>query len=236
MQSVGEEVITPNVERFLGIESGDRVPSTGRGRSWDFCFNYYFQDHPQPTRDIELSCLHLGYYLASWGMLRGSSYLARETNVSHYVQAVQVIEAANPGMRGIDADRYHEGDVRALLLETYSGLYKVLLPKGGRGVTLVSKVMMGVWGVLPSFDRYLIKGFRRLADSPAEQSAFNQPSDRSLTLLGEFYFTHATEIDRLAKEFTTVDFSTGQPTDRHLTRAKIIDMFGFQSGYEPTTA
>ena len=234
MRSFEQGVITRNVERFLCVDAGDPVPATGRGRSWDFCFNY-FQDHPEPTRDLELSCLQLGYYLASWGMLRGSSYLARETNVSHYVQAVEMIEAANPGLRGIDADHYHESDVRALLLKTYSDLRQVLLPRGGRAVTLVSKVMLGVWGVLPSFDIYLIKGFRRLADTPAERSAFNQPSHRSLTLLGEFYLTHAAEIDRLTRRFTTVDFSTRHPTERHLTQAKVIDMFGFQSGYEPTT-
>lgn len=67
----------------------------GRARSWDFCFDY-FQSHPEPTQDMERSCLQLGYYLASWGMLRGSSYLFRSTNLRHYMEAVEIIERHNP--------------------------------------------------------------------------------------------------------------------------------------------
>ena len=235
MRTVEQGVITSNVERFLCADPAGQGSSGGRERSWDFCFNY-FQDQPEPTRDLELSCLQLGYYLASWGMLRGSSYLLQKTNSSHYAKTIAVIQAANPRLRGVDADRYHQSEVRALLLETYSDLYKALLPTGREGATLVSKVMMGVWGVLPSFDTFLIKSFRALGETPAERAAFNQPSDRSLALLGEFYQAHAAEIDELTQRFTTVDFSTGQPTHRQLTRAKIIDMFGFQSGYDQPTA
>jgi hypothetical protein len=45
---------------------------------------------------MEMSCLQLGYYLASWGMLRGSSYLFRETNARHYQASIEVIERYNP--------------------------------------------------------------------------------------------------------------------------------------------
>lgn len=231
MRTIEQGVITRNVERFLGVDAGGQVGRGGRERSWDFCFNY-FQDHPQPTSDLELSCLQLGYYLASWGMLRGSTYLSRRTNASHYMETIAVIEAANPSMQGIDADRYHESEVRALLLNTYTDLYRALLPEGGRGVTLVSKVMMGVWGVVPSFDTYFSRAFRDLGANTAEQTALSRVDGRSLTLLGDFYQAHADEIEGLTTRFTTVDFLTGQPTDRHLTRAKIIDVFGFQYGYD----
>ena len=50
-----------------------------RGRSWDRCysfFQHYHQlDEPERRRNMELACLHLGFYLASWGMFRGSGPL-----------------------------------------------------------------------------------------------------------------------------------------------------------------
>lgn len=90
---------------------------------------------------------------------------------------------------------------------------------------------MGAWGVLPSFDSYLVKGFRSLAETKKEMTAFNSIGKRSLTLLGEFYGHHNTEIDGLTQRFTTVDFTTGGFTDRRFTQAKIIDMFGFHKGF-----
>ena len=232
MHTVEPGVITDSVERFLEPDGQPR--SMGRERGWDFCFNY-FQDHPEPTRDLELSCLQLGYYLASWGMLRGSSYLLRATNSSHYASAMRIIEAANPALRGIDADRYDEQDVRRLLLDTYADLKEALLPRGGRAETLVTKVMMGVWGVVPSFDTYFVRSFRALGETRAEKAALRFPGDRSLSLLGEFYLAHSAEIDGLTRRFSTVTFPAAAPGGRPLTRSKIIDIFGFQSGYEPAT-
>lgn len=79
------------VDEFLGGEADTRAPSRRRERSWDLCYSH-FQDHPEPTQVMETSCLHLGYYLASWGMLRGSSFLFHETNALHYQAVIGVIE------------------------------------------------------------------------------------------------------------------------------------------------
>lgn len=70
MTSLPSGTITETVNAFLRVDS-DSAPSRRRERSWDFCFTY-FQDNPHPTQNMETSCLQLGYYLASWGMLRGS--------------------------------------------------------------------------------------------------------------------------------------------------------------------
>lgn len=234
VQTVEPGTITRCVEKFLNVQPDGQASPGGRERSWDFCFNY-FQAHPEPTQNLELSCLQLGYYLASWGMLRGSSYLFRKTNSRHYKAAIEIIEARNPALRDIDADDYADPADRQVLLDTYSDLYYALLPEGGTGKTLVTKVMMGVWGNVPSFDTYFLKSFRSLAGSPAESASFRYPNDRSLALLDEFYAAHDDEIDGLTRRFTTTDFATGLPTDQHLTRMKIIDMFGFQSGYDGLT-
>ena len=44
-----------------------------RYASFDFCYNYFFTFKGQLSADLEKSCFVLWGYLASWGMLRGSS-------------------------------------------------------------------------------------------------------------------------------------------------------------------
>lgn len=70
-----------------------------RERSWDIC-HVYFHDNPEPTRDIERAALHLMSYLASWGMYRGSTWLFKNTNVSHLAGAIRVNEQYNSDLRG----------------------------------------------------------------------------------------------------------------------------------------
>lgn len=229
MHSLPYGEITSAVQKFLRSSDGQATEEYRRERSWDFCFNY-FQENPSPTRTMELSCLQLGYYLASWGMLRGSSYLFRETNARHYQQTIEVIERYNPEMAELNGKSMFDSQGQKLILAAYADLRKTILPKGGAARTLVTKIMMGAWGTVPSFDTYFVKGFRSLAENK-EKPAFNKINNRSLTLLEAFYEQNKMEIDELARHYRTLDFTTGTFTDRPLTRAKIIDMYGFNLGY-----
>lgn len=179
---------------------------------------------------MELSCLQLGYYLASWGMLRGSTYLFRETNARHYQATIAVIERYNPEMRELNVKPLFDPQAQTLILAAYADLARTVLPEGRTSLTLVTKIMMGTWGTVPSFDTYFIKGFRSLAEG-TEKSAFNKVGSRSLSLLGDFYEQNKVEIDNLAHHYKTLDFTTGKLTGRPLTHAKIVDMFGFSLGY-----
>jgi len=68
LYELAEECLAPMV----------RDPSN-RGRSWDRCYSFFQQyralNQEQQQANKELACLHLGFYLASWGMFRGSGYL-----------------------------------------------------------------------------------------------------------------------------------------------------------------
>lgn len=239
MERIADGVITECVDRFLGrVTIGSEVTySADRAReySWDFAFNY-FQDHPRPTESIEFSCMQLGYYLASWGMLRGSSYLFNKTNARHYTRTIEVIEKLTPDASGIDADRWSDPAAQEVLLECYARLRESLLPPDRSAVTLVTKVMLGVWGNVPAYDTYFQGTFRSLSGDGKERSAANKFDARSLTLLGDFYQQHAEEVDALARGCRTRDFATFDWTERTITRAKVVDMFGFQYTTMPTAA
>lgn len=102
-----------DIEANLRTYLGQRGP-TARYTSFDYCYNH-FQLHRERGvlsklvvgPNMQLSCLHLGFYLASWGMLRASSALLQRS-VKHYVPVIQVIASSPPEIWNVDADCYTE--------------------------------------------------------------------------------------------------------------------------------
>ena len=101
--------VAANVAQYLG----DRSP-VERASSFDYCFNYFqrFRDSATTGRladpeHLEASCLHLGYYLASWGMLRGSTALHTKS-YRFFVPVIETIAEEPPPLWSIDADVYTE--------------------------------------------------------------------------------------------------------------------------------
>ena len=63
--------------------------TTHRFLSWDICYEKF-----QSTTNDDLLSLHLAFFLASWGMYRGSSQLLQNNYLIHR-EAVQII-LSNP--------------------------------------------------------------------------------------------------------------------------------------------
>ena len=218
--------INRHVSEFAGrpIKFGVR-PS--RAQSYDHCFNY-FADAQDLEADMEKSCAVLGFYLASWGMYRGSSFLLKRTNSSNLSAVVHVIQSCRTDLSGIDLDNYTDQNINTIL-DTYKGLKDALQIDRERHITLVTKIMVATFGCVPAFDQYLFEGFRRVLDNRARI-----PSDRittdSLNLLAAFYRANRNELDRLHDESRTVAFGSDSVTEHKLSRAKIVDMYCFNLG------
>lgn len=50
-----------------------------------------------------------------------------------------------------------------------------------------------------------------------------------------FYVAHKSVVDRWARGTPTFDFRTGQPGKFNYTKAKIVDMIGFEAGGRSVT-
>ena len=201
-----------------------RAP-TDRYASFDYCFNY-FQSRREAGHiraladpaDLQLSCLHLGFYLASWGMYRGSTALLQQS-VKRLAPVIAAIAAAPPAIWSVDADDY-SGATVDLVFEIGRRL-RLALPPGSTD-TLVTKIMLGVFGCVPALDANFVEGFRR--------AGYGRASFRPETLrrIARFYDAQAAVIERF--RVPTLDFDTGQPTNRLYSRAKVIDMIFFVEG------
>jgi len=144
------------VRRYLGA----RDPGS-RYTSFDYCFNH-FQRHRAEVKvwgapmGMEISCLQLGFYLASWGMLRGSAELLQRS-VRHLVPLVETIADTPPALWDVDLDSYDQAGVD-LVYRTAGDIRDALRPLRASDI-LVTKVMLGVFGCVPAFDTYFKKGF-----------------------------------------------------------------------------
>lgn len=222
------EAVSAAVASLAAPVDRDGAATGRREWSWDFCFNH-FSATDDPTVEMEKSCLQLGYYLASWGMLRGSSWLFKNAHPRHYIATVETIAQHSPAVRGLDLPDYTDAQARAALVSAYSDIKDALLPDGNEHATAVTKVMLGVWGNIPAYDTYLRAGLRSIVD-PAERAAFNTVNDRSLELLSRIYRANQEAIDQLATSRDTVPFSEHAAPSRPYTRAKVLDAAGFALG------
>jgi hypothetical protein len=201
------------------------LPHKARYASFDYCFNYFQQarDDEDTARladedHLQQSCLQLGFYLASWGMMRGSSGLLKRS-VAGLVPVVEriAIEPASIWKLDVDTCAEQADEVLALI----DRVQNAFLVGGGFSAsdTLVTKTILGVFGCVPALDRYFRIGFRKESNT--------RPT---LKAIGEYYRDNQAKIDAAQERVFTLDFATGVETERQYPKAKIIDMVFFQEG------
>jgi hypothetical protein len=200
----------------------DKTRAVDRYTSFDYCYNYFRTTHDL-NKDIEKSCLVLGFYLASWGMLRGSSFLL-EKSAKHFEDTIFYIQEQPRSVWEIDVDNYTEESI-GQIIEIYREIKDRLIIDDKAHKTLITKVLLGVFGFVPAFDDYFTKTFREIS---GERCRFRSVNRNSLTMIKEFYEANHTTIDRWSEQTFTTDFLTGQKTTTTYPKAKIIDMYGFQ--------
>jgi len=155
-------------EDLIGFKNGlkdakdDGREPCARYASFDYCFNYFqeFKNKEEISnkKNIQNSCLHLAFYLASWGMLRGSSFLLQKS-IKFYEKLVEYISKKDIEFWKIDVDSYSEENIEKLL-DCYNDIKKILSDDGKYKVsdTLITKIMLGVFGNVPAFDSYFKDG------------------------------------------------------------------------------
>jgi hypothetical protein len=209
-----------NLRRYLdGASATSGRRPDARYASFDYCFNYFqsFRESGNvadlaSVENIQISCLQLGFYLASWGMLRGSAKL-HQRSARHLTPVIEAVASTPLSVWGIDVDRYTESNTE-VLIDSASRLRQA---NRDMSDTLVTKVMLGVFGSVPAFDTNFRKGF-----------GVNTFGAKALRKVGAFYADNAEVLD--SYRVPTLDFVTGEPTVRLYTRAKVIDMAFFIEG------
>lgn len=225
--------IKMNINQAIDLYLNGKDKSKGRKpeerySSFDYCYNYFFtfyQEKKIPeladNTYLQESCLQLGFYLASWGMMRGSSFLL-EKSVRNYKDLITAISKMNPIMWKIDVDNYTEENIKHLL-DCKQKIRKALGTDNNPSDILVTKIMLGVFANIPAFDQNVRKSF-----------SVYSVTKNSLRKIRNFYEDNRDVFD--SHVIHTFNFLTGQETKIVYTKAKLIDMFGFMDGQEKISA
>ena len=209
------------VEEFQKIAFPDH-----RYSSFDYCYNYFYKiDSKKLTLDIEKACAFLGFYLASWGMFRGSSFLLQKS-YKYFIPVVNYVSELDKIIWDYKPSDFLKETERKNVIRIYEDIKDLIIEDDNQAKTLVTKIMLGTLGIVPAYDEYFCKTFKAVEPTISKFSVFNEDS---LIVLGNFYMKNKNEIDQLSKKIKTKRF-TDDTDFLQYPEAKIIDMYGFANG------
>lgn len=87
----------------------------GRGKSWEHCYFHFITARDKHDKDFDYLSLHLSFYLASWGMYRGSSFLIQRDYRIHIPAVVELLSSKYDQLAGIDCKNLLKPEVQNLL-------------------------------------------------------------------------------------------------------------------------
>ena len=173
-------MIRPNIQAKV-LEFTSASKANQRYASFDYCYNYFLTTEDL-KKDIEKSCLTLGFYLASWGMFRGSSFLLKRAQ-NTLNQLLTYISSLDRSVWKIDVDDYSEQNIDTII-HIYNEIKGSLIDDRKADLTLITKVLLGVFGFVPAFDSFFTAAFRDISDG---ECGFRRVNRNSLSVIKKFY-------------------------------------------------
>ena len=205
-----------------------RANENGRSRSWEHCYRVFRDARTDPSPDYDYLSLHLAFYLASWGMYRGSSFLLQKDYKVHTPIVEEILKPEYDCLFGLACADLRNDDVRGQYTNLYNDIADHFWPirneVAGRVVksqvspVLITKILMGTLGCVPAYDRFFEEGARYFG---LEKKTYHEDS---LLELADFYEAHNDRLEEARRGMRTDDLIYPQ--------MKLLDMGLWQVGFE----
>lgn len=199
-----------------------------RYRSWEHCYSNFYNARGKAKVDVDYLSLQLAFYLASWGMYRGSSFLLQKDYKIHIPVIEELLREKYDPLMGIKCSNFKKESNQKLLEEIndfisgyYESVRKSVKPqeiKNDVSYTLITKILMGTLGCVPAYDRYFIAGVKN------RKVATGIYNIKSVLQLVDFYEKNEDRLDQVRQNMTVFNLPYPQ--------MKIIDMGFWQIGYD----
>lgn len=185
-----------------------------RYRSWEHCYSF-FKENRKDESMLDLLCLNLGFYLASWGMMRGSSKLLDFDYLVHKDFVCRIRDDRydalyNDNITNIDLIF----EVEELIKECYPSVISLT-------DTLKTKILLGIFGCTPAYDKYFCAGLKKYCVC---SDKFNR---ESLSDLYSYYRLYYDDFEKLRNQFSSEGVN--------YTPMKMLDMCFWQLGKNELT-
>lgn len=200
----------------------------GRYRSWEHCYSNFINARDNKNAELDYLSLQLAFYLASWGMYRGSSFLLQKDYKIHIPVVKELLKEEYDPLAGIDCvELKREKNQRllektnAFLDEYYSNIrdeVKNIKVRNQLSSTLITKILMGTLGCVPAYDRYFISGIKK------QKVASGNYNMKSIGQLVDFYESNIVELENIRKDMKVNGMAYPQ--------MKILDMAFWQIGLD----
>ncbi len=184
-----------------------------RYKSWEHCFDYFGK-----IDDVDTASLHLAFYLASWGMYRGSSYLLWKDYKIFKPIVGLMKNYAHLRKFTLSGSESEIEDI----LEIKSKLAQAIVEVAGLGNgkqptdTLLSKIILGTLGCVPAYDRLVRAGLKSCG---LKRFSFTKKSLLEIIEFGKEHLEDIIKIKMITKE-NGVEY----------TDMKILDMYFWEVG------
>ena len=200
--------------------------------SWDYCYNTFCIARDMDSQDYDYLSMHLAFYLASWGMYRGSSSLI-QYNYKIHIPAVRIIMKKEYNfLLGLEYTKLSQKDKEKTKKEIekikkeLTDCYKKqnARPTG----TLVTKILLGTLGCTPAYDTLFCNVVNKNKQVIFGENYPNIRTERwnidSLFDLVHFYTSNQDNFEKARKGF--IVFGRCYP------QMKLLDMGLWQIGFQ----
>ena len=205
-----------------------KIDENGRYRSWEHCYSHFIKARGSKEIDYDYLSLQLAFYLASWGMYRGSSFLLQKDYKVHIPVVKELLSKEYDALAGIECIEFRKESNQQLLREinSFLGQYYDKIRREVKGqelknqlsFTLITKILMGTLGCVPAYDRYFIAGIKKQKVTTGNYNL------KSIIKLVDFYEKNSVRLEPV-REKMEVD---GMP----YPQMKMLDMGFWQIGFE----
>ena len=219
-------MIYPTIMKYFNQSQADE---NARYKSWEHCHRAFLENRVY-TNDgqVDYLALHLAFYLASWGMLRGGSFLLQKDYRIHLPVVTIIQESRYAKLWDCSVESLQDDSTIDLILEcgerikaAYKEKIRIVNDKIVDGVeaspTLITKILLGTFGCTPAYDRYFVKGYDLIG------LKHDRYGRKSLHELADFYKENL-EFTRAMEEISRYGI--------YYPPAKLIDMYFWQTGYD----
>ena len=205
-----------------------RRDENGRSRSWEHCYRVFRDARTDPSPDYDYLSLHLAFYLASWGMYRGSSFLLQKDYKVLSPLVEKILKPEYDCLFGVACVGLREPEVQERLKNVSDNIAAHFWPirneVAGRVVAssvspvLITKILMGTLGCVPAYDRFFQDGVAKYKVTTREYSP------ESVRRLVDFYEEHNDRLEEARRGMRVGDLIYPQ--------MKLLDMGFWQIGFE----
>ncbi|WP_310441839.1 hypothetical protein [Sulfurimonas sp.] len=193
-----------------------------RYKSWEHCYTYFCQENTE----LDIACLQMAFYLASWGMYRGSSFLLWKDYLIHKEVVAHLLSKKH--LQRIDFTKAEDQEISEIFeliawvknwyqdnIESINGVTR----KVNVTDTLATKIILGSLGCVPAYDRYFIDGIRN------KGLRYSGLKSANFDVVVNFYKNNK-------DQFLLANQTILEKTGIYYPPMKLVDMYFWEIGYE----